>query len=90
MLTDYKIPSRTHHDDGSWTVRYVVYEGEITTEDEIRDGERVSVTRYRRQAKLRDVTLTFPPMTERELTRQLNIRLGKSRTRTPIIEQRNG
>lgn len=89
MLTDYKTPSRTHHDDGSWTVRYVVYEGEITTEDEIRDGERIPITRYRRQAILRDVILTFPPMTERELIRQFNIRLGQSRTRTPIIEQRN-
>ena len=85
MLTDYKTPSRVHHDDGSWTVRYVVFEGDITTEDE----PEGPVTRYRRTGQLREITIDFPPMTEAELIRRLNVRLGQSRTRTPIAEQRN-
>ncbi len=90
MLTDYKTPSRTQHNDGSWTVRYRAYEGDITTQDELADdGNLTPVFRYRRTQLLRDVVLRFSPMTEAQLIQKLNSRLAQSPTRTPIDEQRN-
>ena len=90
MLTDYKTPSRTQHNDGSWTLRYRAYEGDITTEDEPDDASNLTpVTRYRPTQLLRNVVLTFSPMTEAQLIQKLNSRLAQSPTRTPVDEQRN-
>lgn len=90
MQTDYKISQSTQHDDGSWTILYRAYEGDITTEDEFNEaGNLVPVTRYRRTQLLREVTLQFPSMPKDELIHRLNSRLAMSRTRTSIPEQRN-
>ena len=56
-LTDYKLPSTTRRDDGTTVALMRVYEGDITTEDELdpreRDGSTIQVERYRRSAVLR-------------------------------------
>jgi hypothetical protein len=89
MLTDYKTPYRMQHDDLSWTVRYVVFEGDYTKDRFDIDGNLLRGKDYERYRELRDVVLKFPPMPEHSLLRLLNVRLGQSRARTPIPEQRN-
>ena len=91
MLTDYKTPRQTQHNDGSWSVRLRVYEGNVTTENDYveEDGVGVPVTRYRRTTVLQDVVLNFPAMPEQALIGLLNAELAKDQTRTAIPEQRN-
>jgi len=90
MLTDYKTPRVTQHDDGSWTVLLRIYEGDVTTENELdKRGNMVPVTRYRRIAVLREETLEFQPMPEVALHGLLRVELAKDLTRQPIEEQRD-
>ena len=87
MLTDYKIPRKTHHEDGSWTVILNIYEGEITTEEEEENLVVGPVTRYRRTSLLRKKTLKLGAISEAEVERLCKIELATDETRTPIAEQ---
>ena len=63
MFTDYKTPRIKQRENGSWAVLFRIYEGEITTEDELdNDGNLQPVTRYRRTALLHVKELSFPVM----------------------------
>lgn len=88
MRTDYKL-SRVVRDRDGRIVSVVarVYEGDVTTADE----QGVPVTRYRRTAKLRDVTLgptilkgTTDVATVRAV---LGLELARDATRQPIEAQ---
>jgi hypothetical protein len=91
MLTDYKIKRVTRYYSGAVEVVYQVHEGDIATEDEDDGGGRmVSVTRYRRSSLVGGTqTAQWPNITDGEIRRRLNQRLGKDARRTPIPEQIN-
>lgn len=61
MIIDYKFWYITRNDDGYITEAAVRFsEGAVTTEDELdAEGNLVSVTRYRRSARLTDSDLSF-------------------------------
>ena len=92
MRTDYKIIRITRFDDGRVEVVANIYEGDVTTENERRPDDTIGpVTRYRRTARLRQVTLNLPDLplhaTDAQIRRLLYDELKKDTTRTPIAEQ---
>ena len=91
-LCDYKIASRTDYDDGHSVLKVRFYEGDITTENEQHGRLIVPVTRYRRTALLRTITLTLPDLplraSEAQIQTSLKAELAKDLTRTPIAECR--
>ena len=93
MLTDFKISRITRNDDGSVVVVARIYEGNETAENEyVSRGVVALVTRYRRTALLRTVTLTLPDLplraSEAQIQTSLKAELAKDLTRTPIAECR--
>jgi len=91
MFVDFKI-SRIIQDDTSTHVLARIYLGDVTTEDEPDiDGVRQSVTRYRRQEVLENVTLDFAEVrTQAEIEAILRERLTTAREDTLAIpEQRD-
>jgi len=91
MFVDFKI-SRIIQDDTSTHVLARIYLGDVTTEDETDiDGVRQSVTRYRRQEVLENVTLDFAEVrTQAEIEAILRERLTTAREDTLAIpEQRD-
>lgn len=94
MMTDYKITS-TSEDRGILTVNIRMYEGDVTTENEIVNGKSVPVTRYRRTKVLGSKSYTIETgesgsRQALELHQKLMRKdLGKDRTRTTIPEQKD-
>jgi|TARA_Y100000310_G_scaffold144758_1_gene144007 hypothetical protein len=88
MYTDYKTPRCTQNDDRSWVVEYVTYEGDYTKDRFDSDGNLLRGKDYERYRVIDRVALRFPPMSEAQVRLELNKRLRRSRTRTPISEQR--
>ena len=91
MFVDFKI-SRIIQDATSTHVLARIYLGDVTTEDETDiDGVRQSVTRYRRQEVLENVTLDFAEVrTQAEIEAILRERLTTAREDTLAIpEQRD-
>jgi hypothetical protein len=91
MFVDFKI-SHITQSNISTRVSAHIYLGDVTTEDE-EDIDRVmrSVTRYRRQEVLENVTLDFAEVkTQAEIEAVLRERLTTAREDTlPIEEQRD-
>ena len=91
MFVDFKI-SHITQSNISTRVSARIYLGDVTTEDE-EDIDRVmqSVTRYRRQEVLENVTLDFAEVkTQAEIEAVLRERLTTAREDTlPIEEQRD-
>ena len=91
MFVDFKI-SRIIQRDTSTHVLAHIYLGDVTTEDEPDIfGVIQSVTRYRRQETLEEVTLDFPETkTQAEIEATLRERLATARADTLAIpEQRD-
>lgn len=86
-LTDYKI---THQHIKNKTIGAIrIYEGDITTEDELNiNDEPVPVTRYRRTRLLREVEFDFQELNKTRVLQWLNSILAEDKTRTPIDKQR--
>jgi len=93
MKIDFKLSRITQW--GTSTHALVrIYSGDVTTEMEVVDRQRVPVTRYRRQALVQEVFLDFPGIkTEQEITQLMRGRLravAAGRVNTdPIDEQRD-
>jgi hypothetical protein len=91
MFVDFKIAYIIQDHISTWALAHI-YLGDVTTEDELDTDEVMrSVTRYRRQEVLENVTLNFPEgKTEAEIEAVLRERLITARADTlPIPEQRN-
>jgi hypothetical protein len=92
MFVDFKISRITQRTTSTHVVARISL-GDVTTEDEPDiDGVMRSVTRYRRQELLEEVTLDFAEVkTQAEIEAILRERLTTAREDTlPIEEQRNG
>ncbi len=89
-LTDYKYSNILHFTNESTEALVRFYEGEITTEfQEDPDGLLVSVTRYRRTRKLREVTFKASGrVSDENIHAAMNVELAKDTTRDPIDEQK--
>jgi hypothetical protein len=92
MFVDFKFAHIIQRDNGSTHVLARIYLGDVTTENEPdNDGVMQSVTRYRRQEVLENVTLDFAEAkTQAEIEAILRERLTTAREDTLAIpEQRN-
>lgn len=93
-LTDYKFVWIRRDDDGTVTALVRIYEGDETTEveEDVDDiTVLVPVTRYRRTALLRELTVNPPGRPSDNALRGLvNAELAQDLSRTPIDEQKVG
>lgn len=85
---DYKI-RRISHKDKTVEVDLVIYEGEVSTLDEMDiDGNMVPVERYRRAGQIEARTIVFDrPINNNAIHGNLRNRLKDIPNRTPIDEQ---
>lgn len=98
-MIDFKTPTRTHNDDGSWDIHLRVYEGEYTKEMYDADDNLLPERGYQRTsnvdgtaALLFDDVLHFSAMSEEAVMNLVHAKFITYETvdRQPIPEQING
>ena len=89
MLADFKIRYVHNTDDGKQLIAFRFYEGAITTEDEEdKNGNIQSVTRYRRSAVLSALNVSRDTqLSEADIDALGRVELAKIADHDPIEEQ---